>query len=343
MAEIQEAPQPERKEKKISPPCREFLNFLDKNEIPLADHIREVAEGTSINTRHGNEFSQASGKIIRRVCAHQPGEILRLRSFGLNYAEIEDDIIDFIKSQDEELSPFEVDRLVELEMEELPRNPKGFYDQMNSLEADQEFNHQGTELLVSLLKDSINPQETTPKTTELDYEPTYKFNICKDSEFYLSASIEPKFRRENAASVLVYYDDSGPLILQKTGRYKINHKPNYKEKGSSNSTAVTLRPIVVNGIKLPPGTLVGPAMTEKAESLVESPNDNALPISELKGIHPLRLTIFSLPPEEQEATFGEHYKDFDETLKGWTYQRRDLPTIETFQKFAEKVVEKQSS
>jgi len=66
----------------------------------------------------------------------------------------------------------------------------------------------------------------TELTTTFYQEPTRPVEVgcgacCKDVEYYMWATMQSNFRHDNMASALVYYDQAGPLLYQKTGWFHI--------------------------------------------------------------------------------------------------------------------------
>jgi len=328
------------KEAIANKPVAELLEQLNKNGFSLDRRTQETLKGNSrYIPRYGNEFAVGGGFILRRAVAPREGSLFGL--MGKDFESARNEVWDFIEEQGE-ASPAEIDQVADMEMEEIKKEPGVFFDQIRKLKEKTDFNWEGTKMLYRFIKDAFYPPKKDRQTTSLPYkkrETGLKWADCKDMEFYFATSLrESKQRQENGASALVFYDQEGPLIFQRTGRYKMSHSDKYSE-----STAINLRPISVNGVRLPPGTIIG-VSTKHSEKdmkkIIESKEDHILPANQITGVFPIRPSIYNISPDQQKETFGSHYDDFKSVFLAWN-PSMPLPDITDFQQTAKEILRRQ--
>lgn len=86
-------------------------------------------------------------------------------------------------------------------------------------------------------------------------------------------------------------------------------------------------------MRLPPGTLLGITNDLDPAKLEES-EDQVIGLNHVKGVYPLGLTVFCLPPDEARLAFGKHYQDFEELRRS----SLPVPVLENFKAAAENIV-----
>lgn len=327
-----------------NPPCSEFFDFLKRNKLNLNSKIERILAGDSpCIPRFGNAFSLGAGYVLRRAVLR---ESLPFSLLGKSPNEIEKEIKEMTREPQElpfsisgsrPLSPEEMDQMISMEMAEVEEMAiRGI---ANS--SPPNFNWRGAEMLYGFIREAFYPSEEDEKQLTLPLllprESGIVWASCRDTDYYLAASLlETNQRKKNGASALIYYDEEKrPVILQRTGQYKMNNGSKYSE-----SVAVNLESMVVNGVYLPPGILMG-VLTEVSGGemvrIIDSTDDNVLSIKKIKGIFPIRPTIFAINPDQQEATFGSHYQAFKEAFMDWN-PRVDLPSMEDFRRTAGEIL-----
>jgi hypothetical protein len=283
--------------------CVNIERLFHAAGIPLSSNLRESLQTferllAGANRLGGGPFAHATGKILLNVASARIGDRV-----------------------DASRSPFLHEFLVTKDPAQIPPGLTALATFIPSTTTER--------LLVDLLMGAVlrPDREDIPA---FNYEKKRMWLNCKDSEFYMSSTLGgTSLRRECLARAAVYCNETGqPIIYQKRGDYAIKHNDVH-----SNSTAITLKPILVNGMLLPPGTLIG---LESSQDNInqEKTRDHVLPISCITGVIPLRLTVFALSPPEAMSTFGLHYLDFFQSSHACN---KFVPTLETFQVWAEEV------
>lgn len=102
---------------------------------------------------------------------------------------------------------------------------------------------------------------------------------------------------------IILGDDGTPLMIEKMG---------YGEDHSS----LTLKPVLINGVELPAGSLLGIDRTNDVarQSLVDG-TGNLINASDCRGFQFLRLTTLAVSPANRERAFGSHFKFQEEAAK----------------------------
>jgi len=324
---------PDLGEERLGTACGEIVKFCETNGIPLSKRMRGYLTGEGVKTeRYGSEYTLASGHLIRTITRAE-GDGSRLEVFGLGYGnqfELEGEISAEL-AQDRSLSDERIRDLVELEMFEIMRDPRGRYPGILKLEslADVEMS-ESAGLFLDLCGQCFRKLDGSGKNPSFERSNRGRYLFCSDSEFYMAARLS---ERIDGADSTVFFDGDKPIFFQKTGRFKTS----YGKEGDgfvTNATAITLCPVEVNGIVLPSGTLVGleTNIDEGGESYVRKEGDQRYGIERIKGIMPLRLSIFAVDESEQERAFGSHYTKFKDTVEGWGGR---VPVLEDFVKKAE--------
>jgi hypothetical protein len=283
--------------------CANIESLFLSAGIPLSSNLREnllTSERmySGPNRLEGGSFARATGRILLNVASARIGDRV-----------------------DASRSPFSHEFLVTKDPAQIPPGLNVLDTFIPSTTTER--------LLVDLLKGAVLRPDRDG-IPAFNYERKRKWLNCKDSEFYMSVTLGgTDLRRDSYARVAVYCNETGqPVIYQKRGDYGIKHNDDH-----SNLTAITLKPILVNGMLLPPGTLIGLESSQDSINQ-DTTRDHVLPISCITGVIPLRLTVFALPPSEAMSTFGLHYLDFFQS----SYSRNKfVPTLETFQVWAEEV------
>lgn len=324
-------------------PAKEILGFCSKNGVPLSLEMTGLLTGEKLpSARYGTEYTLASGNLIRTI-TREERDINRREVFGLsNLYGLEEQITEEVRKESG-LKPQEVLDLTNLEVTEVLRNPTGRYPGINILTT-TDCHFQASKIFLSLASQAIYPEHLTGLTFERST--LNRCELCKDSEYYLSARLDPTLAYSYDASSTIFHQNGEPVFFQKTGRYKTGYSA---ENGRvfTNATAINLKPVEVNGIVLPQGTLFGlntdidsPTDQENQRSYVLNRGNQSFEINRVISVMPLRLTMFAIPPEEQEVTFGFHFTDVVETLDSWTHQTtKKLPTLQEFQTKAERILE----
>ncbi|RYZ05643.1 MAG: hypothetical protein EOO73_19320 [Myxococcales bacterium] len=165
-----------------------------------------------------------------------------------------------------------------------------------------ELEREESKLLVSIMLDVVCPVEPLPATstsalTQLMIWPEddLKIGTCSLAEKYFLELAAAFVRGKGQVNVLV--SDSGePILLEKMNL-------------GDNHSCISVAPVVLNQVRLPPGSLFG---VRYEEPVALRPNRAApghvIPIRSCSGFRFLRLSTLSVAPEHRERAFTAHFQ-----------------------------------
>lgn len=338
------------KDKEVPQSSMQLINFMMENNIPFesVSKIDRVA-GLERLGRYGNQFAISSKSLIEALPKRdsKSGEIDKSSQqvFGTELLDLENIFYEYSMSHPSfvNLSPEERDAFVQKKISEFIEKPEKFYPGVKKLldpsirslnsETPKEM-LEGTKLYLFLYSQMFFPIEKDGEyadceTFEVPKKVTNYF-FCKDSEFYFNSRLDTKDTGGiNSPDRTVFHKDGKPILFQKTGGYKTE----FGERGDTNATALSLEPIFVSGILYPPGTIFG-IVKKGSPDYVKEKGNQSYDISEIDGLVPLRLSIYSISPDkkQREESFGVHYKDFKGSIQG---REGD---IDTFKRVAAEVI-----
>jgi len=292
---------------------KQFFDFCNQNQIPINHNLLPE---THIK-RYGSEFLQSTGKLIRRGTS--PDSNMRMGVLGLDSGSLEEEITKEIMENNPETEKRALQDLLRLEMVEVLNNPTGRYRGLLKLDKIQERAKGIFKDLTGIIAGIYHPETAgnTKYPTFTRYQERNRWAVCKDSEFYLAARLNNNLRQNYDASITVFIDKDGKSILmQKTGGYKTELQNN-KGVATTNATAINLVPIVVEGVVIPPGTLLGIHPKDNNYLYTKRKGDQIKQLNDIDSIIPLRLTIFAIPEKERLLACGKQYEEYinDERVK----------------------------
>ncbi len=173
-------------------------------------------------------------------------------------------------------------------------------------------------LLAAIVCDLFFPQEE-PRAREVPVWPDkLQIGTCPLAEKYFLELADEFVRRGGQMNVLVD-DDERPLLLEKLNL------------GDEHS-CISIAPLVLNGVTLPPGSLLG-ARYEGPVSLRANRTipGYVIPVSRVSGFRFLRLTTLAVSPPNRRRAFTRH---FDAQLEGGLFAPGSV-TIEQLSRVAE--------
>ena len=151
-------------------------------------------------------------------------------------------------------------------------------------------------VFAALVCDLVAPPELEASLPQL--APCFdalKMGTCPLAEKYFLEIADGHVRHGGRANVFVA-DDGRPLLLE-------------KRKLGDDHSCINVQPVVLNGVRLPPGCLIG---VKRADELPARRN-RALPgeviaVSSCEGFRLLRLTTLAISPEHRQRAFTVHFK-----------------------------------
>ena len=324
--------------KEVLDPAKEVLDFFDNNGVQVSPRLRSLLDGSELRGyyRSGTEFTQASGHLIRTLT--RPDTLSRYEAFGLcidDFGQLEADIEKEITlhTLDDNLSDSEIRELVRLELFEIAKDPSVRYrSDLGMANLEDLGLSPAAYMLLDICRQAFSGKEEPADYSFDRSRPKQQCLFCKDSEFYMAARLNNSFKFGYNANCSIFCEGNIPVFFQKTGGYKVDYDSD-GDNFVTNATALTLQPIKVGGIVLPPGTLVGLETDIDVEgngygdTYITKGYDQKFDVSRITGVIPLRLSIFTLEADEQERGFRQHYLDFKDTVEGWG---GEVPTLEDF-------------
>jgi hypothetical protein len=340
------------KDKEVPQTSVELLSFMTENNIPF-ESVSKIDRMSGLERlgRYGNQFAISTKSLIENLPKRDSssGEIDKSsqRVLGMEILDLEYIFYEYSNTHPSfrYLSNKERGAFVQMKISEFAKNPTKFYPGLKKLldPSIRSLNSEppkdmleGTKLYLFLYSQMFFPIEKEGEYADCE---TFEFPkevksyfFCKDSEFYFNSRLDTADSGEiNSPDRTVFHKNGKPILLQKTGGYKTE----YGDRGGTNATAINLEPIFVSGILYPPGTLFG--VVKKGDpGYVKNTGNQIFDISKIEGLVPLRLSIYSISPDEKqrEDAFGVHYKDFKDSTH-WHGKEGD---IDSFKRVANKIL-----
>jgi len=195
-------------------------------------------------------------------------------------------------------------------------------DVIKSKLASAQFKHPGWKLVTDILYSALDSAITKPIT--------HKFVLNSRSQ--VLGWGECAYAEDSFASALDIFDsgldeklaffcdeNEEPVIAQKIGK-----DVRFDGGRESTATAIALKPLAVQEILVPPGTLLG--IRTRNESYIGSATDLLASTSYITGVTPLRFSTMVIDnPDEALATFGKQYAALQKECKNGV-----APTIQSF-------------
>ncbi len=151
-------------------------------------------------------------------------------------------------------------------------------------------------LLAALIADIVLPAPPGDGITQLPYYPEQlKVGTCPLAEKYFLEIADKFVRRKGRANVVV--SDAGePLLLEKVNL-------------GDDHSCISVAPLVLNGVHLPPGCLFGVRYAESAvlRANRELPGE-IVPAGSCSGFRFLRFTTLAVSPENRSRAFTTHFE-----------------------------------
>lgn len=151
-------------------------------------------------------------------------------------------------------------------------------------------------LFAAMVADVVMPLATVPEVQELrPYDEALKMGTCPLAEKYFLEIADGFVRPRGRANVFVD-DDGRPLMVEKL-------------KLGDDHSCINVQTLVLNGVRLPPGCLLGVKRDDGIELRrnLKLPGD-VIPVSRCEGFRFLRLTTLAVSPENRARAFSVHFK-----------------------------------
>ncbi len=184
-----------------------------------------------------------------------------------------------------------------------PDEPRMFLERLDAGRASDalrgiagELAREESRLLAALIVDLVFPSSPNEQVTELRSWPDdLKIGTCPLAEKYFLELAESFVRRKGSANVLVAADGS-PVLIEKVNL-------------GDDHSCLSVAPVVLNGVGLPPGSLFG---VRYEGDIALRPNRNLrgsiLPIAACSGFRFLRLSTLAVSPAHRERAFTTHFQ-----------------------------------
>lgn len=150
----------------------------------------------------------------------------------------------------------------------------------------QQASSEAERMIAGLLADLLLPREYEDDVVELPTDPGYtigsrEFGSCTTAETYFLEKAHPRTDYARTSGTRIY-DHQGRLVMWK--------------KHGGEPTAITFAPCKLNGVVLPPGSIIG----LKPKGL----NASAVHIGEFVGAQFLRMSSLAISPEHRKHDVG---------------------------------------
>lgn len=184
-----------------------------------------------------------------------------------------------------------------------PAEPRMFRERLSPTLTDAELRavtadleREESRLLAAIIVDLVFPAVPSAQCTELrSLSDDLRIGTCPLAEKYFLELAEAFVRRKGIANVLVA-DDGSPVLIE-----KIN-------LGDDHS-CISVAPVVLNGVQLPPGSLFG---VRYEGEIALRPNrtlrGSVMPISACAGFRFLRLSTLAVSPAHRQRAFTAHFE-----------------------------------
>ncbi|MES1174218.1 MAG: hypothetical protein ABUL62_07790 [Myxococcales bacterium] len=174
-------------------------------------------------------------------------------------------------------------------------------------------------LLAAIIVDLVFPASASQGVTELRrWSDDLKIGTCPLAEKYFLEIAESFLRRRGAANVLVA-DDGRPVLIEKLNL-------------GDDHSCISVAPVVLNGVGLPPGSLFGVRYEgDIALRANRTLRGSIIPITACAGFRFLRLSTLAVSPTHRERAFTAHFKA---QLDAGLYGPREA-TVEQLRRVAE--------
>lgn len=165
------------------------------------------------------------------------------------------------------------------------------HEKISSLKASLE--REESRLLASLIADLVMPSHGAEELPAFFGE--IKVGTCPLTEKYFLEVSDGVVRRKGRINVLVSAQGQ-PLLVEKVGL-------------GDNHSCISVAELVLNGVRLPPGSLFG---VEASGALALRPNralpGDVIPIARCTGFRFLRFATLAVSPEHRQRAFTTHFQ-----------------------------------
>lgn len=184
------------------------------------------------------------------------------------------------------------------------------------------FKYFGWSLITDVLVSSLDPTFTEPIRDKFQLNPNSRrlgWGDCAYAEDSFASALE-MFDSGLQEKLAFFCDEKEePVIAQKIGT-----DVKFNAIRESTATAIALRPLSVQGILVPAGTLLGIRVDD--ERYIGSNTDRLDFTSSITGVTPLRFSTMVIDePDEALVTFGKQYATLRNECKGGV-----APTVQSF-------------
>lgn len=281
--------------------CQELVQAFENRGFPLHKILVAMLneEQQHQGPRKGGGFTQASRFIADII--NQPRGLTADKDFQLFSAEAQRElktIISYVQSSLGRL-PASLSEV----REDLAKRCDSLTQKHNFIEKifalDAALSHLELEescLIANVIRSILGlDQRENANIPELQHlDERIAIGTCPESEPYFLEFAGGYVRRHGIMNVLVD-DDNQPLMIEKVNI------------GDSHS-CITLREVILNGILIPPGSLLGTNYSSLPIDTKRCAEQKGawFPASMCKGFRFLRLTTLAVSPENRARAFGNH-------------------------------------
>lgn len=261
-------------EKIVSPVVEAFKKCgypLNRQLVNMLNEGKEHQGG-----RKGSGYTQASRHLASYLRRKRSNKDIRIFDDA-----IIDRLEDFLDYESEE----EIDLKSKIDIGKL-------HEALNEIETEE------GRLIAEIIVSIFDPKTPDGDETILSSpKKEIKIGTCTTSEVYFFHYFEEgifSFNEWAQMNILVD-ENNNPIMVEKVNI------------GESHS-AITLTDCIVNGVKIPKGSLVGIKYDDNIEKIQIDKGGSKIQIKDCEGFEFLRFTTLVVSPENRERAFGEHFE-----------------------------------
>lgn len=256
----------------------EMLNAFRAAGLPLDGTLEAMVSESSEHRggRRGSGFTQATRRIADFVRQVRSDKDLRILSDDVS-SDFEDRAYDEIKDAD--LTTVNLSKYLDREA------LRSVEEQMTTEEC---------KMLSRMIVDLLDPKSNMPNVLR-GVDGKLSIGTCTTAELYFFDYFEGRGNFRHAKMNLIVDEAGEPLMIEKIG-------------AGENHSAVTLKETVINGVRLPAGSLMGVLYDEATPKVDLDQKGSVIKAADCKGFEFLRLTTLAINPTDRERAFSAHYQ-----------------------------------
>ena len=271
---------------------RELSEAFKNVGLPLNSTLIEMLEEseTQHSDRKGSGFTQASRYMA---------DIIRKKRSSWDNLNIFDDTVRF-SIEEPLLDKFDYTEVSQMDY-------RDYLDLSKLDEVAEKITKPGSQLLLKMIADITSKEQNDREQITPYLQKKIEIGTCTTAEVYFFDYFNDQLGKySDSAKVNIFKDDFGEAVfVEKMGM-------------GENHSAISLKEIILNGVRIPAGSLVAlqydlPVDMQERTSGKGKVLDGAI----LDGVDFLRFTTLVVEPNKRAGTFGKHFQwQIDNEISG---------------------------